>query len=186
MKMSLVQVALKLTAPGVPDFYQGTEIWDFSLVDPDNRRPVDYGVRHEMLASLSNASVTEMAAKWKDGRIKMHLTRTLLAHRRDHPNLFSRGSYVPLKLAGPQSDRFVAFMRRDGDERLLVVALRRLERDKVTEIEEIAEATSVVLPEGPSAWRELVTGREIEINSLDAPITALLDETLPVAIFASR
>ena len=186
MKMSLVQVALKLTAPGVPDFYQGTEIWDFSLVDPDNRRPVDYGVRHEMLASLGNASVTEMAANWKDGRIKMHLTRTLLAHRRDHPDLFSRGSYVPLKLAGPQSDRFVAFMRRDGNERLLVVALRRLERDKVTEIEEIAEATSVVLPEGPSAWRELVTGREIEINSLDAPITTLLDETLPVAIFASR
>ena len=186
MKMSLVQTALKLTVPGVPDLYQGTEIWDFSLVDPDNRRPVDYGVRRELLDDLAETPVPDMLGSWRDGRIKMHLNRALLAYRRDHADLFLSGIYVPLSITGPEADRFVAFLRQNGDEKLLVVALRRLERDNITDLNEIADATSVALPDGPSAWRELITGRDIEINSLNAPITLLLDETLPVAVYARR
>src|SRR5438046_4068651 len=84
---SLTQTLLKLTSPGVPDIYQGTEIWDYSLVDPDNRRPVDYELRREMLKSLSNATPGELMQTWPDGRIKLFLTRHLLQLRLGHADL---------------------------------------------------------------------------------------------------
>jgi len=90
---SLTQVALKLTSPGVPDIYQGNEIWDYSLVDPDNRRPVDYQQRREMLAALPAAAPDELMRHWPDGRIKMFLTQRVLQFRREHADLFKRGEY---------------------------------------------------------------------------------------------
>src|SRR6266702_2167645 len=93
---SLTQTLLKLTSPGVPDIYQGNEIWDYSLVDPDNRRPIDYGRRREMLESLSVTVPDELMRSWPDGRIKMFLTRHILQFRREHADLFQRGEYLPL------------------------------------------------------------------------------------------
>src|SRR4029077_14075750 len=81
---SLTQTLLKLTSPGVPDIYQGTEIWDYSLVDPDNRRPVDYNRRREMLQGLPTAAPAELMQTWPDGRIKMFLTQRMLRFRREH------------------------------------------------------------------------------------------------------
>ena len=79
---SLTQTLLKLTSPGVPDIYQGNEIWDYSLVDPDNRRPVDYNRRREMLDTLATATPGELMQTWPDGRIKLFLTQRLLRFRR--------------------------------------------------------------------------------------------------------
>src|SRR5262249_17784074 len=84
---SLTQTLLKLTSPGVPDIYQGNEIWDYSLVDPDNRRPVDYKLRHQMLESLSSPIPGELMQTWPDGRIKMFLTQRVLRFRREHADL---------------------------------------------------------------------------------------------------
>ena len=121
---SLAQVLLKLTAPGVPDIYQGNETWDFSLVDPDNRRPIDYQRRREMLDSLSGVAPEDLLRTWPDGRIKLFLTQRLLCFRRDHAALFQHGEYVPLKVSGTFADCCVAFARRQESEWIAVVAPR--------------------------------------------------------------
>src|SRR5262249_30913368 len=104
---SLAQVLLKLTCPGVPDLYQGTELWDFSLVDPDNRRPIDYRTRREVLAELRHriagaghdltGLTDELLAGLPDGRIKLFLVHQTLSFRRAYPEVFARGEYLPLE-----------------------------------------------------------------------------------------
>jgi (1->4)-alpha-D-glucan 1-alpha-D-glucosylmutase len=115
---SLVQTGLRLTLPGVPDLFQGTEFWDFSLVDPDNRRPVDYDARAVALAR----DVDE--ADWRKGEIKQALIRRLLSLRRERPTLFT-APMRPLALRGPRADQAVVFERAGDDGRLLVVAAVR-------------------------------------------------------------
>jgi (1->4)-alpha-D-glucan 1-alpha-D-glucosylmutase len=127
---ALSQQLLKLTAPGVPDLYQGPDLWDFSLVDPDNRRPVDFVLRTRLLEGLrrrkpSRALATELLATKADGRIKLYLTDRALACRAEAPDLFRNGDYRPLAATGPQRDHVVAFARRLG-EREIVVAVPRL------------------------------------------------------------
>src|SRR4051794_9170312 len=112
---SLSQVALKLTVPGVPDIYQGNEIWNFSLVDPDNRRPVDYRQRRQLLDSLETTSPEDLLNQWPDGRIKLLLTQRLLRFRREHAELFRHGNYLPLTVTGEFADCCIAFARKhDG------------------------------------------------------------------------
>jgi malto-oligosyltrehalose synthase len=114
----LAQVLLKLTASGVPDFYQGTEFWDFSLVDPDNRRPVDFVAR---VASLDNTPLQSLAGNWRDGRVKQTLIARTLALRRACPPVFAEGSYEPLEVRGPFADRVIAFSRRLREQMLVVI-----------------------------------------------------------------
>ena len=131
---SLSQVLLKLTLPGVPDIYQGTEIWDFSLVDPDNRRPVDYNLRQSLLAQLEEEIdrygqdltplTQELLETSQDGRIKLYLIYRTLNFRRAHPLLFSMGPYLPLEAQGTWKDHVCAFARILGEERILVVTPR--------------------------------------------------------------
>ena len=116
---SLAQTLLKSTAPGVPDFYQGTELWDDSLVDPDNRRPVDFSTRQALLAGLHQRAaeglvplVQELLAQWWDGRIKLYMTYQALQCRRTHRALCRDGDYLPLASIGPRRDHVVAFARR--------------------------------------------------------------------------
>ena len=99
------------TLPGVPDFYQGTEFWDFSLVDPDNRRPVDYGARAATLGQPGRASPI-CCGSWPDGRIKQHLIATLLADRAASPELYSDGTFEPVPVRGAEGARLVCFLRR--------------------------------------------------------------------------
>jgi (1->4)-alpha-D-glucan 1-alpha-D-glucosylmutase len=117
---SLAQLVVKLTAPGVPDFYQGTELWDLSLVDPDNRRAIDYAARRRHLEELTKrieaagSRAPVLADLWRtvdDGRIKMFVTEALLACRRSEADLFARGGYLPLEVVGPRRDNVVAFAR---------------------------------------------------------------------------
>ena len=128
MVNSLAQVVLKLAAPGMPDFYQGTELWDLNLVDPDNRRPVDFNLRKQLLESCPEpaepSAVGALLDQWTDGRIKMFITARGLKLRREHPDLFSEGDYLPLEVAGDQSAHVIAFVRRREDRILLAVAPR--------------------------------------------------------------
>ncbi len=133
---SLAQTLLKLTSPGVPDIYQGNETWDFSLVEPDNRRPVDYTHRRQLLNSLDRQAhdpaadlatwVHGLVKSYTDGCIKLYITACTLRFRRDHHTLFANGAYIPLQAAGPHTNNVVAFMRREGDTEIVVAAPRLL------------------------------------------------------------
>ncbi len=144
---SLTQTLLKLTSPGVADIYQGTEIWDYSLVDPDNRRPVDYGLRCEMLKSLSNATPGELMQTWPDGRIKLFLTKHILQLRRGHTDLFERGEYLPLHTSGTFAESCVSFVRRLDDNWIAVIAPRLSSRVGFPPIGEVWQDTTIQLPE---------------------------------------
>ena len=122
---SLSQLLLKCTAPGVPDIYQGTEIWDFSMVDPDNRRPVDYSERASLVSEIAKSTPVEMLASWRSGAVKLFVTRTLLRFRRENPELFARGTYAPLELSGEFKDCCIAF-RREWEGQVIIVAAPRL------------------------------------------------------------
>jgi len=117
----LSQTLLRCTSPGMPDLYQGTEFWDFSLVDPDNRRPVDYGAR---LRALDGGTLRERLAGWQDGGIKQQLIARTLQLRRRHSRLFERGDYLPLTLSGERAAHAIAYARADDDEALLVIVPR--------------------------------------------------------------
>src|SRR6266404_3924233 len=135
---SLAQTLLKLTVPGVPDFYQGTELWDLALVDPDNRRPVDFARRQALLEALrariaadaaAGADATslcaELLAHWPDGRVKLYLTHRALTLRRERAPLFAVGGYRALGADGPGADHLLALARADGTD-AVVAAVPRL------------------------------------------------------------
>ena len=149
---SLAQALLKLSAPGVPDFYQGTELWDFSLVDPDNRRPVDYERRRHLLAELksreaSPALTRELTENKEDGRIKLYLTWRGLHCRREHPGLFTEGEYVAASALGERSEHVFAFVRRLG-ECWALAAAPRLVAGMLPGVSEV--------PLGADVWRDTV------------------------------
>lgn len=121
---SLSQITLKATMHGVPDFYQGTEMWDCSLVDPDNRRPVDFAERAAMLAALQRPDWNTLARHWRDGRLKFAWTRHLLQLRNEMPDVFASDSYEPLAVSGPHRDHVVAFARCHGRNAVIVAVTR--------------------------------------------------------------
>ncbi|HVB66928.1 MAG TPA: malto-oligosyltrehalose synthase [Acetobacteraceae bacterium] len=139
----LAQTLLKLTVPGVPDFFQGTEFWDFSLVDPDNRRPVDFAVRIEALRAA--ASPAALAAEWRDGRVKQAVIARTLALRRAAPALFARGRYCPLDATGPLARHVLAFMRVWGDDVSLTLVPHLPQRL-------LDGRDAITIP--PEAWRD--------------------------------
>ncbi|CAN7736912.1 malto-oligosyltrehalose synthase [Paraburkholderia sp. SIMBA_054] len=118
---SLQQTLLRLASPGVPDLYQGTELWDFSLVDPDNRRPVDFAQRQALLAE---APPSDYLAGWRDGRVKLAINQRMLALRMQIPELLSSGSYTPLTVRGKHAAHAIAFARRQGNCWAVVIATR--------------------------------------------------------------
>ena len=118
----LAQSLLRITVPGVPDLYQGDEFWDFSLVDPDNRRPVDFNARQHALDTPPD--VGELLFNWRDGRIKQALIAQVLGVRKAHPEVFRSGRYTPLEVVGKHAERVVAFSREHQGKYLLVVVPR--------------------------------------------------------------
>lgn len=125
---SLAQIVLKLTSPGVPDIYQGNETWDFSLVDPDNRREVDFVACRSLLEKLDESGPAELLVNWRDGRIKAAVTRAVLRFRREHARLFEAGGYEPVAIKGSLARHAVGFLRVNDAERLLVVVSRFMPR----------------------------------------------------------
>jgi (1->4)-alpha-D-glucan 1-alpha-D-glucosylmutase len=157
----LSQVLLKLTSPGVPDIYQGQELWDFSLVDPDNRRPVDYDLRRTLLTQMRERIASgdlsglcrELLATSTDGRVKLFVTHMVLAYRREHTALFDTGGYRPLRAIGRRRRHVCAFVREHENESLTVVAPRLPVR---------LTGNAEVWPVGRGVWRDtwLVLPRE--------------------------
>ncbi|MEP6974923.1 MAG: malto-oligosyltrehalose synthase, partial [Spartobacteria bacterium] len=182
---SLSQTLLKLTAPGVPDIYQGNEIWDFSLVDPDNRRAIDYGRRQELLDGLAGATPEELLGNWSDGRIKLFLTHRLLVFRREHAALFEHGSYSPLGLTGSLADCAIAFARTHEGQTIIVLAPRLSSRVGFPPLGEAWGDTAVQLPDGFTAGRDLFTGEEIATQETSLPLARVFAR-LPFAVLSSE
>ena len=120
MVNGLAQTLLKMTCPGIPDFYQGSELWHLALVDPDNRRPVDFDLCRRLAGALSNGALPADPTRWRDGAIKRELIRRTLALRRRHPMLFAAGAYRPLAARGGQAGHVLAFARQDHDHAVVV------------------------------------------------------------------
>ena len=150
----LAQTLLRMTVPGVPDLYQGNEFWDFSLVDPDNRRPVDYAAREHTLQEP--LPPVELLANWRDGRIKQALIAEVLNLRVEHAELFRRGTYQALEVLGSQAHNVLAFAREhEGKQAIVIVPIRcttLLENGAVPQVDALRWGdTRVVLPFAASA-----------------------------------
>jgi (1->4)-alpha-D-glucan 1-alpha-D-glucosylmutase len=167
---TLAQTVLKLTVPGMPDIYQGTELWDLSLVDPDNRRPVQYGLRMRLLEEVEAAldvdrgeAMQHFFRDWRDGRFKLAALATLLGLRRDRPALFAEGAYEPVAAQGPQAEQACAFLRSHGDAVMLVAVARFPGR---LQAEGFGQDTVLTLPETlqTTLWRDALTGRDIRVE----------------------
>jgi (1->4)-alpha-D-glucan 1-alpha-D-glucosylmutase len=198
---SLSQCLLKITAPGVPDVYQGAELWSHLLVDPDNRRPVDYEKRRRMLSELLQQArslrgraglAQELMQTIVDGRIKMYITALSLRCRRAHPGLFSVGSYFAVEALGIQSDHVFSFVRRHRDRAALVAAPRRIVKLLADPAKEpcgpsIWGETLLPLPEelADRTWYSLFTGEKLAAEDYqDRPAlsAARLFANFPVAL----
>lgn len=170
---SLSQVLIKITAPGLPDFYQGSELWDLSMVDPDNRRPVDYRKRIQMLEELRGAAgvhpqkrLREYLSYWQDGRIKLYLIDRALDFRGQNADVYSDGEYVPLEASGAKQENVCAFARHKDGHWGLTIAIRLTTRLLPAGRMPLGKAawqdTVLHLPaSAPQAWKNSLTGDEV-------------------------
>jgi (1->4)-alpha-D-glucan 1-alpha-D-glucosylmutase len=193
---SLSLLGVKLAAPGVPDFYQGTELWDLSLVDPDNRRPVDYERRAALLAEIDRLASCDRAQLARDlvrtrvdGRIKLHTIASGLRFRRDQQALFANGDYVPLTATGSRADHVFAFARRGGGAELVAI-VPRLVATLLPDAETppigaaIWSDTSVRVDGPPREYRHLFTGQIVCPHGGSIAVAEALD-SFPVALLAA-
>jgi (1->4)-alpha-D-glucan 1-alpha-D-glucosylmutase len=189
---SLAQTLLKVTAPGVPDTYQGTELWDFSLVDPDNRRPVDYDLRRRLLESLDGpVRAGEFLYHKADGRIKLFVSARAFRYRREHPGLFM-GQYAPLEPRGVRAGHLFCFARV-GDGAAAVIAVPRLiatlsrAGDRPPVGPEVWGDTFIVLPPelARRPWTNVLTGEKLESPTDGGLPAASVLGSFPVALLAS-
>jgi (1->4)-alpha-D-glucan 1-alpha-D-glucosylmutase len=181
---SLSQTLLKLTSPGVPDIYQGNDLWDFSLVDPDNRRAVDYGHRQRVFESIrkwgSNPDaslVRPLLENPEDGRLKLYLIWKTLCLRKQSPDVFQRGEYLPLTVRGARADQIVAFIRKSDNASVLVVVPRLvaslLGDSNLPPIgSNVWKDTNILVPFCSSCetYRNTFTGEVIDLPKADAKI----------------
>ena len=179
---SLAQTAIKLTAPGVPDIYQGTEIWDDSLVDPDNRRPIDYARRREMLAKIEKVPANELMQCWPDGRIKMRLTQRLLHLRCENPELFREGNYESLNFGGAFADCAIGFARRHGDRAIIVIVPRLSSQVGFPPVGDRWQDTHVLLSSQLTGLRDVFCDRELRVKNSQLRLTEAMSQ-LPFAVF---
>ena len=192
---SLSQTLLKIAAPGAADTYQGTELWDFSLVDPDNRRPVDYGRRRELLRQLQEkgdgrALGGELLRRLEDDRLKLYVTSLALRCRREHPGLFAEGEYVAGEPAGARAEHVFGFARRQGGTAALVVVPRLLTRLGEMPLATVWGDTSLGLAgfEGSVTLRNVLTGDSHRLTAgargLIMPLAEVLS-SFPVALLVT-
>lgn len=172
MLNSLSQTLLKITAPGVSDFYQGSELWDLRLVDPDNRGTVDFARRIELLKSLNQDAtqeaagfVRELLKNWTDGRIKLYLIAKALRFRQEFSKLFTDGKFVPAEISGERSQNVTAFFRIFQNQRVLILAPKWLAGSGMVqnpnEQARFWGNTSIVLPDMVTTWRNILTSDSI-------------------------
>ena len=181
MLNGLAQTLLKITSPGVPDIYQGCDLWDLRLVDPDNRRAVDYAIRAKFLAEVEERSQgrdgakefrNEIVANWQDGRIKLYIIWRLLNFRRQNPGLFQQGSFEPLEVAGKRANNVIAYARCGGMSGLMVVAPKWLAHSKAPMnqpgMRKFWSDTEIRLPEqGSERWVNLFGDTTLSTEDTD-------------------
>jgi (1->4)-alpha-D-glucan 1-alpha-D-glucosylmutase len=196
----LAQCVVSLTAPGVPDIYQGGELWDLNLVDPDNRRPVDFDQRRRLLAEMKDvfrepaaergAALRGLLETWQDGRIKLAVMAGLLGCRERERALFTQGGYQPLTFDGAQAGHLLGFARQSHDRTCLVVVGRlfaRLvgERRVLYPGGELWSDTALVLPDGHRRFEDALTGRTIAAQGDRLAVSQILGD-LPIAVLLGR
>ncbi|MEX0611373.1 MAG: malto-oligosyltrehalose synthase [Pirellulales bacterium] len=181
---SLAQMLLKMTLPGVPDFYQGTELWDFNLVDPDNRRPIDFEQRRRALTQVLSDADTEpqavanrLSQRWPDALVKLWVASRGLALRREWPDVFSCGEYIPLTASGAAAEHVIAFARRLAEKWVVVAVPRhfyRLNKERPADVGQGAPQvdwaeTRLILPaDSEAAWRCELSGRNLKTIGTDS------------------
>jgi (1->4)-alpha-D-glucan 1-alpha-D-glucosylmutase len=196
---SLAQLVMKTTLPGVPDLYQGTELWDFNLVDPDNRRPVDFADRERRLKKLLaaadadvEAAAAQIAQRWPDDDVKLWVTTRCLNTRRDWPDVFTFGEYIPLTASGPAAEHVICFARRWEEKCVIAVVPRHVYRltagNVVESLRDSATwgGTQLVQPSDfATNWRCRLSGRTFDATNADGEATvdvADLLKVFPVAL----
>jgi (1->4)-alpha-D-glucan 1-alpha-D-glucosylmutase len=195
---SVAQALLKITVPGVPDIYQGNEIWDFSLVDPDNRRPVDFATRRELWEELIAAAsgeppwlslTADILENWRNGKVKLWTTLRALRFRREHRELFQFGSYMPLPATGGKSEHVVAFAREYMGEAVMVVIPRlsyTLMRGQLAPpLGEVWGATELTLPAGYDELVNVLTGERFTISGERPLLCREIFAHFPVALLVA-
>jgi len=200
---SLAQAVLKLTSPGSPDIYQGTDLWDFSLVDPDNRRAVDYDTRQEFLKELCSAEsgdlhmlCEDLLRNYSDGRIKMWPILRTLHFRQSNPELFRRSAYLPLEVTDKQ-EHICAFARRLPEPHgrscsMSITVVPRLSytlmRGKMqAPLGEVWESAELILPEGaPESFENLFTGETLKRTEKGTLLCHEIFASFPVTVLAAR
>ena len=174
MRNALTQTILKLTVPGIPDIYQGSETLDLSFVDPDNRRPPDFEGLSRALDSFDGNGIAFNDAQLADGRVKLHVIATLLDLRRRHPALFSEGSYEPLVIEGQNRRHLLAFLRRQGEASLFVaVPLLTLRLERFGPLDPGEGRTRIILPDDLIGrdFKDLFTGHRIRFPEPDSDVS---------------
>jgi (1->4)-alpha-D-glucan 1-alpha-D-glucosylmutase len=194
---SLSQILLKIASPGVPDFYQGNELWSFHLVDPDNRDPVDYDRRRKMLAKLREkggvdcaALVDRLMSNPCDGAIKLFVTHRALRFRRDHRQLFATGSYIPLVAEGSRSNHVVAFARQWNGRTVIALASRfflKLRNSHPAPIGDVWGSTAIILPKKIKhcSLKDVFTGQMLPVEEREGETSLALAKVFshcPVAL----
>jgi (1->4)-alpha-D-glucan 1-alpha-D-glucosylmutase len=192
----LSQTLLKATTPGVPDFYQGTELWDLSLVDPDNRRPVNFEQRLSFLKDIKEKAqedvlklIQELLANKEDGRIKLFLTARILEARKQNLQLFQAGDYIPLEVVGKFKDQVVAFAKQYENKVAIALAPRMLTSLVPSGTyplgKDVWQDTQLQLPVGmASSWKDVLTDQLLTTNGTVLVGVALKD--FPVALLISQ
>jgi (1->4)-alpha-D-glucan 1-alpha-D-glucosylmutase len=207
---SLSRTLIQFTSPGTPDLYQGDELWNFALVDPDNRRPVDYASRQTLLQSVVSGAeaeanvrsefVREIVASPEDGRVKLHLIRTALVARRELAEVFAQGTYEPLEVTGARREQVFAFARRapqvanaEGKEAAAFVVVPRytaaLTADGIAApVGDVWGDTAIVLPESlrNRPWRSMLIGEKLLASDTVTLNVAELLAIFPAALLISR
>jgi (1->4)-alpha-D-glucan 1-alpha-D-glucosylmutase len=182
---TLAQVVLKITSPGVPDFFQGSEGWNLSLVDPDNRGLIEWEQPRKLAESTRRLSWRELLRRWSDGGIKVRLTAELLRFRREHAALFQEGRYEGCEATGRFAERLILFTRRQGSTALLVIVPRLTASLGCPPLGLVWEDTAVVLPEPARKWRDILTGAEWRADDGSVPVAELFRE-LPLAVLMAE
>ncbi|HMK64377.1 MAG TPA: malto-oligosyltrehalose synthase, partial [Thermodesulfobacteriota bacterium] len=203
MLNSLSQTLLKMTAPGIPDFYQGTELWDFSLADPDNRRPVDFKIRQDRLRGVMEEIRKgkdparlgpEFLTSWRDGRIKLYLIFQALDFRRRHEQVFAEGDYLPLYGSGRLKNHLCAFARQKNGKTVITITPRflsqLLESPETLPLNTVWEDSRLLIPPEISAetFKNILTGETLTVSAWEGARVIFVREALahfPLALLDS-
>jgi len=193
---SLGQLLVKITSPGIPDFYQGTELWDLSLVDPDNRRPVDFQKREMYINELMQGEflstshlLAELLKSWKDGRVKLYITQKSMRFRGENTTIFQNGEYLPVQVSADMWEHIYAFCRCRGKEWTLTVVPRLTTKlvpaDKFP-LGQVWGQSQLLLPQNaPRNWHNILTKEEIDTQEGKGLAVSEVLRTCPVALMTN-